>query len=184
MTNRSSLCAFLLVLGAPLAPAQPLALQLREPDVRFVPTPDAVVEAMLNLAHVRKTDVVYDLGCGDGRIVIRAAQQFGARAVGIDIDPKRIEESRENARQAGVTDRVTFRQEDLFETDISEATVITLYLLNKLNNKLRPKLWRELRPGTRIVSHHFFMEGWPPEKQIQVGGRIVYLWTVRDEGVR
>ena len=162
--------------------AQP-ETQLREPDVRFVPTPDAVVEAMLNLANVQKTDLVYDLGCGDGRTVVRAADQFGARAVGIDIDPKRIEESWENARRAGVSDRVAFRNEDLFETDIREATVVTLYLLNKLNMKLRPKLWRELKPGARVVSHHFSMGDWTPDKKIQVDGRFVYLWTIRDEGV-
>ncbi len=102
--------------------------------------------------------------------------------MGIDIDPKRIEESRENARQAGVSDRVQFRHEDLFQSDISEATVVTLYLLNTLKTKLRPKLWRELRPGTRIVSHHFFFEGWPPEKKIHVGDRIVYLWRIGDDG--
>jgi len=149
--------------------------------VHFVPTPDAVVEAMLKLANVRKTDVVYDLGCGDGRTVIRAADQFGARAVGIDIDPARIEESRENARKAGVADRVAFRNEDLFEADISEATVVTLYLLNRLNLKLRPKLWKELKPGTRVVSHAFSMEDWEPDQKINVDGRTVFFWTIRDE---
>jgi protein-L-isoaspartate O-methyltransferase len=172
-----------LSLSATLAYAQPAEPQSRQPDVHFVPTPDSVVEAMLKLANVQKTDVVYDLGCGDGRTVIRAADQFGARAVGIDIDPERIEESKENARKAGVEDRVAFRNEDLFEADISEATVVTLYLLNKLNLKLRPKLWKELKPGTRIVSHAFSMGDWEPEKKIQADGRTIYLWIIRDEGV-
>lgn len=172
------------VLSITLACAQPAEPQFREPDVRFVPTPDHVVEAMLKLANVQKTDVVYDLGCGDGRTVIMAAERFGARAVGVDIDPKRIEESRENARKAGVAERVSFRNEDLFEADIGDATVVTLYLLNRLNMKLRPKLWKDLKPGTRIVSHAFSMQDWEPEEKIQVDGRTVYLWTIRDEGLR
>ena len=171
-----------LLLGAAIACAQPAEAPSREPDVHFVPTPDAVVEAMLKLANVRETDVVYDLGCGDGRTVIRAAKQFGARAVGIDIDPKRIEESRRNAREAGVEDRVAFFTGDLFEADLSEATVVTLYLLTKLNIQLRPKLWRELKPGARVVSHEFSMGDWEPEKTISVDGRTVHLWIVRDEG--
>jgi SAM-dependent methyltransferase len=182
--RRSCFWFFLLVQCAALVCAQPLSAQAREPDVHFVPTPNSVVEAMLKLANVQPTDVVYDLGCGDGRTVIKAASQFGARAVGIDIDPTRIEESRGKAREAGVTDRVTFRNEDLFEADISEASVVTLYLLTKLNLKLRPKLWKDLKPGTRVVSHHFAMGDWVAEKKIMVDGRTIYLWKIRDEGVR
>ena len=178
--KKSGFWLLVLALSVTLAYAQSAAHQYREPDVRFVPTPDNVVEAMLKLANVQKTDVVYDLGCGDGRTVIRAADQFGARAVGIDIDPQRIKESRENARKAGVADRATFRNEDLFEADISEATVVTLYLLHELNMKLRPKLWKDLKPGTRVVSHAFSMEDWEPEQKIDVGGRTVYLWTIPD----
>lgn len=134
--------------------------QEKKPEVPFVPTPDEVVEEMLKMAKVDKNDVLYDLGCGDGRIVITAASKFGCRGVGIDIDPNRIKESRENAIVAGVSDRVQFIQMDLFEADISEATVVTLYLLSEVNLRLRPKLFRELNPGTRIVSHEFSMGEW------------------------
>jgi 2-polyprenyl-3-methyl-5-hydroxy-6-metoxy-1,4-benzoquinol methylase len=153
--------------------------KLRDPDVIFVPTPQNVVEAMLKLANVHKGDVVYDLGCGDGRMVITAAKQFGARGVGIDINPERIHESEENAKQAGVLGtRVTFRNEDLFEANIREATVVTLYLLQSLNVKLRPKLWKDLRPGTRVVSHTFDMGDWKPDKEMEVEGRKIYFWTI------
>jgi SAM-dependent methyltransferase len=156
--------------------------QDRKPDVHYVPTPEEVVAEMLKLANVGKNDVVYDLGCGDGRIVITAAQKYGARGVGIDIDPERIKESNENARKAGVTDRVKFLQQDLFTTDFREATVVTLYLLPALNLKLRPKLLSELKPGTRIVSHAFDMGDWKPEKVVNVPGeeheRTVYFWVV------
>src|SRR5512139_2288709 len=137
---------------ASIAHAQAVAPE-RRPDVIFVPTPEAVVQAMLKAAKVTKADVVYDLGCGDGRIVIAAARDFGARGVGIDIDPQRIAESQENARAAGVTGRVVFREQDLFEADFREATVVTLFLWPSLNLKLKPRLLKELRPGTRIVSH-------------------------------
>lgn len=151
----------------------------REPDVIYVPTPQPVVDAMLELAGVDGSDVLYDLGSGDGRIPITAARRFGIRAVGIDIEPVRIREANANARAAGVTDLVTFRQEDLFEADFSEASVVTLYLLQSLNRKLRPKLLAELRPGTRIVSHAFDMgEDWPPEQVRQVDSSTIYLWTV------
>jgi ribosomal protein L11 methylase PrmA len=133
---------------------------------------------MLRLANVNKGDVVYDLGCGDGRIVIAAAEKFGARGVGIDIDPERIQEAQENARKAGVSARVRFRNEDLFEADISEATVVTLYLLPWVNLKLRPKLWSELKPGTRIVSHSHDMGDWKPEKEVEVDGETIYYWTI------
>ena len=159
------------------APAQATA-KLREPDVIYVPTPPAVVEAMLNVAAVKSTDIVYDLGSGDGRIPITAAQKFGARGIGIDINPERIKEANANAVKAGVTDKVKFMNADLFETNISEATVVTLYLLPTLNEKLRPKLLRELKPGTRIVSHAFRMGDWQPEKTLNVDGREVFYWTI------
>ena len=152
--------------------------QKRAPDVRYEPSDEEIVREMLKLAGVTKRDVVYDLGCGDGRIVITAAKEFGARGVGIDIDPERIKESRENARKAGVTGRVTFREEDLFEADIRPATVVTLYLWPWVNLRLRPKLWRDLKPGTRVVSHSHDMGDWKPEKEIEVGGHKVYFWTI------
>jgi SAM-dependent methyltransferase len=151
---------------------------LRAPDVIFVPTPEEVVQQMLKMAGVKKGDVVYDLGCGDGRTVITAVKDFGARGVGIDINPERIKESQENAKAAGVTDRIAFRLEDLFQANIKEATVVTLYLLPSLNVKLRPKLWKELKPGTRIVSHDFDMGDWKAEKTVELDGHTVYFWTV------
>jgi precorrin-6B methylase 2 len=147
-------------------------------DVPYVPTAPEVVDAMLALAHVTKGDVVYDLGCGDGRVVVTAAKEKGARGVGIDIDQERINEATENAEKAGVTDRVEFRRQDLFKADIHEATVVALYLLPAINLKLRPKLWRDLKPGTRIVSHSFDMGDWKPEKQIEVRGEMIYFWTI------
>lgn len=149
----------------------------RTPDVVFVPTPNDVIEKMLELAKVTARDVVYDLGCGDGRIVIAAAKK-GARAVGIDIDPKRISEANANAKAEKVTDKVRFIENDLFEANIGEATVVTLYLLNRLNEKLKPKLLKELKPGTRVVSHAFDMGDWQPEEKAQVGGTNVYLWRI------
>jgi 2-polyprenyl-3-methyl-5-hydroxy-6-metoxy-1,4-benzoquinol methylase len=152
---------------------------LRTPDVIFVPTPPEVVDAMLKLANVSGKDTVYDLGCGDGIIVATAAQKFGAQAVGIDIDPQRVKEANERVQKAGVTDKVKILNEDLFEADISKATVVTLYLLPSLNQKLIPKLNKELKPGTRIVSQSFDMgDEYPPEKTVDVNGRMVYLWTV------
>ena len=151
---------------------------LREPDVIFVPTPQAVVDAMLKLANVHKGDILFDLGSGDGRIVVTAAKQFGIRATGIDINPVRIAEANENAQKNGVTGLVQFRNEDLFEADIKDASVVTLYLLTSLNLKLRPKLWRDLKPGTRIVSQTFDMGDWEPEKQEVVEGHTIYLWRI------
>jgi ribosomal protein L11 methylase PrmA len=151
---------------------------LRSPDVIFVPTPQEVVDAMLEVAKVTKTDVVYDLGSGDGRIPVTAAKKYGARAVGIDIDPQRIKEANANAETAAVTDKVKFLNQDLFTTDISEASVVTLYLLPSLNVKLMPKLKAELKPGTRIVSHAFDMGDWKPEQTLNVNGRTVYYWTI------
>jgi len=153
---------------------------LRAPDVHYVPTPQAVVDAMLKIANVTAKDVVYDLGCGDGRIPVTAAQRYGAKGIGIDLDPARISEATENAKLAGVTDRVTFLNQDLFTTDIAEATVVTLYLLPSLNLKLMPKLIAELKPGTRIVSHAFDMgASWPPEKTLVVDGKTIYYWTIK-----
>ena len=165
-----------------LLAAAPAAAQetkrAQAPDVIFVPTPYEVVEEMLRLAQVKKGDVLYDLGSGDGRIPVTAAKKYGIRAVGVDIDPERIMEAKENARKNGVTGLVQFRQEDLFKTDFHEASVVTLYLLPDLNVKLRPRLLAELKPGTRIVSHQFDMGTWKPEKKIELNGRTVYLWTV------
>jgi SAM-dependent methyltransferase len=152
--------------------------QTRVPDVHFEPTPEATVIAMLNKAGVNKDDVVYDLGCGDGRFVISAAKRFGARGVGIDIDPVRIKESKENAQKANVADRTKFIEGDLFKADIRGATVVTLYLLNELNYQLRPKFFQELRPGTRIVSYTFDMADWEPDEMVQVGGRFYYYWVI------
>lgn len=166
------------------APAeqQSAAVQLQEatrsPDVVYVPTPQHVVDQMLELADVRSGDVLYDLGSGDGRIPITAARKYGIRAVGIDIDPERIAEARENARKAGVEKLVTFRQADLFTSDIGEASVVTLYLLESLNEKLRPKLLAELEPGTRIVSHAFRMGDWQPEVARDAQGSEIFLWRV------
>lgn len=133
---------------------------------------------MLRLANVQAKDAVYDLGCGDGRIVIAAAKEFGARGVGIDIDPQRIRESVAAAKEAGVTSLVSFRHEDLFEADISAATVVMLYLWPGVNLKLKPKLLKELKPGTRVVSHSHSMGDWQPERQIEVEGHRIYLWTI------
>jgi len=148
------------------------------PDVPYVPTPNTVVEAMLKLAGVTAADNVYDLGCGDGRIVITAAKQYKAHGVGIDINPQRIREAEANARQALVGPRVRFEQKDLFQADIHDATVVMLYLLPSVNLRLRPKLLKELRPGTRIVSHTFSMGDWKPEKEEQIEDAVIYLWTV------
>jgi precorrin-6B methylase 2 len=150
----------------------------RTPDVVYVPTPPEVVDAMLEVAGVTKNDVVYDLGCGDGRIPVAAASKYGARAVGVDIDPQRVQEANENVKKAGVDRLVTIRNEDLFTIDLSEATVVTLYLLPSLNQRLIPKFMKELKPGTRVVSHAFDMGDWKPEKELDVMGRKVYLWTI------
>jgi SAM-dependent methyltransferase len=151
---------------------------LRGPDVIYVPTPNETVDAMLKLAGVTRKDTVYDLGCGDGRIVITAAQKYGARGVGIDIDPERVKDANENVGKSGVADRVKIIRGDLFEADISAATVVTLYLLTDLNLKLRPKLLKDLNPGTRIVSHAFSMGDWKPERTAEVAGSTVYLWRI------
>jgi cyclopropane fatty-acyl-phospholipid synthase-like methyltransferase len=150
------------------------------PDVRFLPTPDNVVDAMLELAHVTASDVVFDLGSGDGRIPIAAAKKYGARGVGIEIDDQLVRLSQENAVKAGVADRVTFVHGDLFQADISQASVVTLFLLPSLNMRLIPKFKRELRPGARIVSHHFAMgDVWPPDAEQDVSELMIYLWKIR-----
>lgn len=166
--------------AAPQAAPAPTPLEplKKAPDVPYVPTPPSVVDAMLQLAKVKKGDLVYDLGCGDGRIVIEAAKRYGARAVGFDIDPARIQEARKNAAEAGVGDRVQFRQQDLFEVDLRDANVVTLYLLEAVNLRLRPRLLEQLKPGSRVVSHAFDMGEWKPDQTVQVNGYTVYLWTV------
>ena len=156
--------------------ARPLHL-----DVPYVPTAPDLVAAMLKLADVHKGDILYDLGCGDGRIVIAAAKQYGARATGIDIDPVRIKEARENAQKEGVVDQVKFLQQDLFTADFHDADAVTLYLLPSVNLKLRPKL-QQLKPGTRIVSHSFDMGDWKPDKIVDIDGRFIYLWTIPAKG--
>src|SRR3954466_9404814 len=171
MNNLKALFVAALVAAAP-------AWAQRMPDVIYVPTPPDVVEEMLKIADVKKGDVLYDLGSGDGRIAVTAAKRYGIRAVGIDIDPERIREANANAKKAGVTNLVRFRAEDLFKADFREATVVTLYLLPDLNVKLRPRLWSELKPGTRVVSHQFDMADWKAEDAVELNGRTVYFWTI------
>jgi SAM-dependent methyltransferase len=166
------------------------AAQTRQPkhqvDVPYVPTTEEAVQVMLKLADVKKSDVVYDLGCGDGRIVIAAAKEYGAHGVGIDINPERIQEAEANAKKAGIEKLVRFEENDLFDVDIREATVVTLFLLESVNLKLRPKLLRDLKPGTRIVSNTFEMGDWKPEKEFSLDdlgdgealSRKFFLWIV------
>lgn len=152
-----------------------------ETDVPFVVTPEKTVQAMLELAHVSETDTVYDLGSGDGRIPITAAKTFGARGVGIEIKPDLVQRARKRAKLSGVSDRVEFRRQDLFEADFSDATVVTMYLFPEVNLKLRPKLFEQLDPGTRVVSHSFDMNGWEPDSTENVDGDVLYLWTIPEE---
>ena len=170
------LAAVLLFAGA--SGAQPNAAQVYEADVLYLPTPHAVVEAMLRLARVSGADVVYDLGSGDGRIPIAAARAHGARGVGIELDGRMLESARRNAREAGMERLVEFRQEDLFRADLREATVVTLFLFPQMIQQLGPKLRAELRPGTRIVSHRFGFGDWPPERTIEAEGHPLLLWIV------
>ena len=168
----------------------PLLAQIvpkRRPDVPYVPTTEAAVREMLKLAKVQKTDVVYDLGCGDGRIVITAAKEYGTRGVGFDIDPQRVKEARENAKKAGVENLVRFEEKDLFEADFREATVVTLFLLPQINLKLKPKLLKDLKPGTRVVSNTFDMGDWKAEKQASLAesddeytglSQNFFLWVI------
>jgi len=151
----------------------------KRPDAKYVPTPQNVVDVMLEMAHVTPADLVYDLGSGDGRIPITAAQKFGARGVGIELEPRLVAESNENAKKAGVTDRVWFFTQDLFETDFSQATVVTLFLMPRLNQQLMPKL-KALRPGSRVVSHMWDMgPEWPPDETRDVNSLMVYRWTIK-----
>jgi SAM-dependent methyltransferase len=163
------------VFAAEVEPTKPA----RKLDVWYVPTTLEVIDRMLDVANVKPLDVVYDLGCGDGRIVIRAAKKYGTRGVGVDLDPARIREARANAKQAGVENLVTFRVGDLFETDITEATVVALYLLPELNRRLKPKLFAELPDGARVVSHDFDMgRDWPPDQYIKLGSDAIFLWRM------
>ena len=167
----------LVLVGAP-----PLAAQDQpRGDVPYVPTPPEVVEQMLKLGNVHDGDILYDLGFGDGRIVIMAAQKFGARGTGIDLNPVRIKEANANASQAGVTDKVKFIEQNLFDADVHDATIVTLYLLPQVNLKIRPMLLKQLKVGTRIVSHQFDMGEWEPDKKIDIGWRTIYLWTVTEK---
>ena len=169
------------VLTALLISGVPLAAQDTERRVPYVPTPNEVVDEMLKLAAVKASDVVYDLGCGDGRIVIMAVQKYGAsRAVGVDIDPVRIKEANENAQKASVAAKTNFIQKDLFQQDLKEASVVTLYLLPDFNLRLRPKLLKELKTGSRIVSHSFDMGDWKADKEMKIDYRTIYLWTVTE----
>ena len=168
-------------IGRVLAQATAATAATPRLDVPYVPTPQEVVDKMLDLAKVGKNDTLFDLGCGDGRIVVTAAKERGARGTGIDIDPTRIAEAKENAKKAGVSDRAQFRVGDLFKTDFSTASVVTLYLLPTINAKLRPQLWKQLKVGTRVVSHAFDMGSeWPAEKTVEVDGRTIYYWTITE----
>jgi precorrin-6B methylase 2 len=172
----SRLALLLLLLGAAMGQSWSQSPRL---DVPFVPTPQPVVDRMLELAKVTPDDMIYDLGSGDGRIVITAAKRYGARGIGIDLDPQRVSEARANAREAGVDGKVQFVNGDLFKTDLSKASVVTLYLLNSVNRDLRPRLWKQLKVGTRVVSHAFDMgDEWPPERTEDVDGRTIYYWTI------
>jgi tRNA G37 N-methylase Trm5 len=178
-----SIALMLATLLAPVpATAQAQAAAPPKLDVPYVPTPPEVVERMLDLAKVNKGDTLFDLGCGDGRIVVTAAKERGAKGTGIDINPQRIAEAKENARIAGVEDRVNFRVGDLFTSNFADATVVTLYLLPDVNRKLRPQLWKQLKVGTRVVSHDFDMgPEWPPQKTEKIGNKTLYFWTITPE---
>jgi precorrin-6B methylase 2 len=183
--NMRSLAAGILLVSGAAAQNVPAPQPRQAPEVPYVPTTQVAVEAMLKLAGVTSDDVVYDLGCGDGRIVITAAKLYGARGVGIDIDPQRIREANENAKKAGVEQLVRFEENDLFKANIREASVVTLFLLTKVNARLRPKLLQELRVGTRVVSNTFDMGDWKPQKEFTVDtgeegyfSKKLYLWTI------
>ncbi|WP_187261953.1 class I SAM-dependent methyltransferase [Pontibacter beigongshangensis] len=176
---KNTLCTLLFaIVAVSFVQAQTTTASRPVLDVPYVPTRQVVVDAMLELAKVSKNDVLYDLGCGDGRIVITAAKKHGATGTGVDIDPERIKEANENARKANVTGKVNFVEGNLFDMDFSKASVVTLYLLPDINLKLRPQLLEQLKPGTRIVSHAFEMGDWKPEQTVNVDGATIYLWTV------
>jgi SAM-dependent methyltransferase len=185
---RSALLGLLSMLLNQLAlAAEPTAAEIPNPnrklDVWYVPTTTEVVDRMLDVANVGPLDVVYDLGCGDGRIVIAAAKKYGARGVGVDLDPARIREARANAKKAGVEQLVRFEVADLFKTDLTDATVVTLYLLPELNRRLKPKLFAELKPGSRVVSHDWDMgRDWPPDEYIKLGSDGIYMWKMPAKG--
>ena len=171
---------FVAVALAAVAAGAGVIAQTPGADVHYVPTPDAVVSAMLDLAGVTPADVVYDLGSGDGRIVIEAARKYGARAVGIELDPELNKQAARSALKAGVADKVSFVRADFFKTDLSDASVVTLFLSPNINARLQPKFRRELKPGTRIVSHRFPMPpDWKPDRDLTVKGTHVFLWTIR-----
>jgi SAM-dependent methyltransferase len=171
---------FALTFAAPWPEEAPAARsRQRTPDIYFAATPQPVADAMLQLAHVTRDDVVYDLGSGDGRIVILAAQKYGAVGVGIEINPRLVEISRQVAREGEVDERVTFIEGDLFEADISEATVVALWLSASVNARLEPKLKRELRRGARVVSHQFRIGSWQPDAHVRVENEDVFLWTIQ-----
>lgn len=181
--RRRVLSAGIAALAAGLVQPPSIAQRVPAPglDVPYDPSPPDVVDRMLLLAAVSQDDLLYDLGCGDGRIVIAAAQKFGARGVGIDLDPRRVDEARTNAERADVAGRVTFRVGDLYTADFSDATVVTLFLWPHVNRKLRPILWRQLKVGTRVVSHLWDMgPEWPPDRSETVGDRKIHLWTITD----
>lgn len=181
-TRRSIALLIGLALVAVVSASAQTSAPKKEPDVPYVPTPEKVVAEMLKLGKVNKNDVLYDLGSGDGRIVITAAQRFGTRGTGVELLPALVSEARENARKAGVADRVTFIEGDIFDARIADATVVTLYLLPAVNMQLRPKLLQELRPGTRIVSHNYDMGDWKPERTVRMNvdgtEHTIYYWTV------
>jgi SAM-dependent methyltransferase len=171
--------------GSATAAEETAARPKRKLDVWYVPTPPEIVDRMLDVANVRIGDVVYDLGCGDGRMVIAAAKKYGTRGVGVDLDPARIREARAHAKQAGVESLVTFKVADLFQTDLREATVVLLYLLPELNRRLKPKLFAELQPGARVVSHDWDMgKDWPPDQYVKLGDDGIYLWVMPDFAAR
>jgi SAM-dependent methyltransferase len=170
--------AVLAALFASMAQTPPKMVQI--PEIPFVATSNEVAAAMLRLAGVTARDVVYDLGCGDGRIVLMAAQEHHAHGVGIDINPDLIQRARIQADQVGLGTSVRFEVQDLFETDLHDATVVALYLIPSMNARLRPKLLKELKPGSRIVSHNWSMGDWAPDKEEEVDGQKIYLWTIRD----
>jgi SAM-dependent methyltransferase len=179
--NVLKLCTVAIASGLTGLPVVAQNAPARQLDVPFVPTPQEVVDRMLEIAGVNKNDLLYDLGSGDGRMVVTAAKKYGARGIGVDLDPKRVAEARANAKEAGVEGKVEFMVGDLFKTDLSDATVVTLYLLNSVNRKLRPQLWQQLKVGTRVVSHAFAMgDEWPPEKTETVAGSTIYYWTITE----